>query len=70
METNEKKIQKTGEELFQDYYNLFPKDEDNNSVILTTEWNQEGDNFLKFSLYDTNYSPVSISSSTSFICDL
>lgn len=44
--------------------------EDSNAVIINTEWTQEGDNFKKFSLYDNNYSPVIISSSTSLISDI
>ena len=69
METKEKNIQITGEELFQEYYSLVPMNDGENSVILTTEWNQDGDSFKKFTLYDNKYSPVSISSSTSFTCD-
>lgn len=69
MEPNEKSTQNTVEKLFQDYYNLVPQDNETNSVVVLTEWNQDGDAFRKFSLYDHNYTPVSISSTTSFICE-
>ena len=61
-----------GETVFsEDYQKLLSSEkEDPNTVIIKTEWVKEGDNFTKFSLYNNNYSPVIISSSTSLISEI
>lgn len=39
----------------------------NNSVIVKSEWNKQGDTFSKFSMYDSSYIPVLTLGSTKII---
>lgn len=54
----------------EDYEELVSQFGNEGSVVVNVEWNQDGDNFKKFSIYDNNYSPVIISSSTTLINSL
>lgn len=37
------------------------------SVVIQTEWNQNGDYFQKLSIYDNSYSPIKTLGSTTLI---
>lgn len=56
------------QEVFDDEYKKIVKSSDG-SVVINVEWNNNGDNFQKLSLYD-NYTPVQTSGSTKLITQL
>lgn len=53
------------EEFLEDYEKIVLATK--TSVVIQTEWNQNGDIFQKLSIYDNSYSPIKTLGSTTLI---